>query len=133
MCARLPDQLEKRGPDQPDIKHRGCTHSCFAVFLSLLTFGFVAVVGISALVSHHLVLTDFWAKELCVFFLAFVLAIILHIIADSLTTRKVKMLWPDTQSVGLGLFSNGTPGEYLVLWGYIFLTGVLVGVGVFGF
>lgn len=133
MSARLPDQLEQRGENQPPIKHRGFTHSCFLIFLLLLFSGGLCTVLTSLLAARHLMLTDFWAKELSAFLLAFVFAFILHIVADSMTTRGVKVMWPDTTYYGLSLFSNGTPGEYLVLWSSIFLTGALVALGIFGF
>ena len=132
-CARLPDQLERRPPGMPGPKHRGFTHSCCLVIFMIGFFVALVSFGLSWLTMRRVVLSDFWVKELCACLLAVLLAIVLHIIADSLTKRKVKVMWPDETPVGLGLFSNGTAGEYAVLWGYIFLTGALVALGILAF
>lgn len=134
-CARLPDQMERRGDEQPALKHRGFTHSCLLLFLLVLSFSGLSLGVTHWLATRHLVLTDFWARECSAGFLAIVLACLLHMVADSMTTRGIRAMWPDENFYKLPgpRFSNGRPGEYLVLWGYIFLTGVLVGLGIFGF
>ena len=95
--------------------------------------GIVAIVSSVWLASKHILLSTPIVEEVWAGVLGVILAIVLHIVADSLTTRKVPMMWPDKTPVGLGLFSNKTPGEYIVLWSYIFLTGALVALGVVGF
>ncbi len=134
--ARWPDTLElRRDPEtgkQVRRDHRGCTHSCFFVFFLIFIALFVATVGIPYLVSQHIVLPSFLLQEALAAFLGIVVGVLSHIVADSLTTQKVKVLWPDEESYGLGLFSNERPGEYIVLWGFIFLVGVFVGLGWFG-
>jgi len=134
--ARWPDTLElRRDPEtgkQVRRDHRGCTHSCFFVFFLIFIALFAGTAGISYLVSQHIVLPSFLLQEALAAFLGIVIGVVSHIVADSLTTQKVKVLWPDEESYGLGLFSNERPGEYVVLWGFIFLVGVFVGLGWFG-
>lgn len=132
-CARLPDRLEKRPSGEPKPGHRGFTHSCCLVFLLIMIISTIFVVGTTWLVTRHIVVNNFFPEEFWSLAFGFLMGIVSHIIADSLTTRKVRMFWPDKDYIGIGAFSNGKPGEYIVLWGYIFLTGVLVALGIFGF
>jgi LexA-binding, inner membrane-associated putative hydrolase len=132
-CARLPDQMERRPPGEPRPEHRAFTHSCLFIVLMISCFAGLFSLGMSWLAAHHVVLSDFLLQEVFAMFLGIVIAVLSHIIADSMTTRKVKVMWPDNTSIGLGLFNNKSAGEYAVLWIYIFLVGALVALGVFGF
>ncbi|HYU76894.1 MAG TPA: metal-dependent hydrolase [Ktedonobacteraceae bacterium] len=132
-CARLPDQMERRPPGEPRPEHRAFTHSCLFVTIMIVFFAGVFTMGMAWLASHRIVLADFWIQEVFALFQGLVMAVFFHILADSLTTRKVKAMWPDNTSVGLGMFNNKSAGEYIVLWGYIFLVGALVALGIFGF
>ncbi len=139
VCARLPDRLERRRPDSVTgipVKHRGFTHSCLLLFLLIFFFVAICIIVGNYFQQRHLVIESFLIKEIVALFLGMLFAWILHIIADGLTTQGVKILWPDETYYGFlpkpMPFSNGTWPEYIVLWGYIFLTGGLVFLGKFG-
>ncbi len=139
MCARLPDRLERRRLDSTTgipVKHRGFTHSCLLLFLLIFFFVALWVLVGNYSQQRHLMIDPFLIKEIVALFIGMLLAWILHIVADGLTTQGVKVFWPDQTYYGLFpksmRFSNGTWPEYVVLWGYIFLTGGLVFLGKFG-
>jgi membrane-bound metal-dependent hydrolase YbcI (DUF457 family) len=144
-ASRLPDRLEERKEFDPESGrvrtvrrgHRGCTHSC--LFLSMLIVLFVMgfSFGMSYLQQHHLILSTFMLKELFAAFLGLIGGILLHVLADSMTTKGVQVMWPESGQYHsmpeVARFNNGAWQEYAILWGFIFLVGVLVGLGVFGF
>jgi membrane-bound metal-dependent hydrolase YbcI (DUF457 family) len=139
ICARLPDRLERRKPDSVTgipVKHRGFTHSCLILFFLIFFSIALCVLAGNYFQRQHLVIDPFFIKEVAALFLGVLFAWILHIIADSLTTQGVKIFWPDEKYHGLlprsMRFSNGTWPEYIVLWGYIFLTGGLIFLGKLG-
>lgn len=139
ICARLPDRLERRKPDNVTgipVKRRGFTHSCLLLFSLIFFFVALWIFAGNYSQQRHLVMDPFLIKEIVALFLGMLFAWILHIVADSLTTQGVKVFWPDETYYGLlpksMRFSNGTWPEYIVLWGYIFLTGGLVFLGKFG-
>jgi membrane-bound metal-dependent hydrolase YbcI (DUF457 family) len=115
FSARLPDQLERRPPGEPRPEHRAFTHSCFFMAIMLIFFAGLLTMAGDWLASHHVTLGDFWIQEAFALLLGLVVAYFLHILADSLTTKKVKAMWPDNTPVGLGMFNNESPGEYAVL------------------
>ena len=134
--ARWPDALEmKRDRETGKLvrrDHRGCTHSCFFVFFLIFLALFVGTVGIPYLLSLHVSLPAFLIQIALPAFIGVVVGVLSHIFADSLTVKKVKVLWPSEETYGVGLITNEQPGEYIVLWGCIFLVGVCVGLGWFG-
>ncbi|MGH2496557.1 MAG: metal-dependent hydrolase [Ktedonobacteraceae bacterium] len=151
-CARLPDRLERRKRKGAEagtlsnvatlpVKHRGFTHSCFLLFLfiSLVagTATFLEIYFQRHPVELSPVIRVFLGKELFAVFLGIFLAFVLHIIADSLTTQGVKVLWPDETYYGSlprsFRFNNDSWPEYIILWLMIFLVGGLIFAGIFGF
>jgi membrane-bound metal-dependent hydrolase YbcI (DUF457 family) len=144
-AARLPDRLEERkeiDPESGKVRtvrrgHRGCTHSCLFLVLLLALFVIGFTFGMSYLQQHHLLLSAFLLKELFAAFLGLVGGIVLHVLADSMTTRGVQVMWPESGQYHMTpevvRFNNGAWQEYAILWGFIFLVGVLVGLGIFGF
>lgn len=120
--------------------HRGFTHSVLIWILVVSLFGIPYMIFMRYLFVTHMVLTGLQVaavEEGSVLFLALLLGMILHTIADMLTYRGVKVLWPDEQHYGFGprrwRFKNESWREYAVLWGMIFLAGVLFAKGIVGF
>lgn len=135
--ARLPDKMEKReGEDAENIKHRGATHSLFALFVISLLYFLVYAMLIQYYHQYHTSYALPIIQCLTPLGLGVFIGFITHIFADMLTTRGVKVLWPDETSYGLlprsMRFSNKTWGEYLVLWGFIFITGMFFALGIVG-
>ena len=136
-CARLPDALEGR-PSKGrqvglSVKHRGFTHSFFILFILVLAFSFLYISTFGILQQAHLtLLIDVMSSA----FLGLFCAWLLHIVADCLTTRGVRVWWPDSTYHALLprslRFSNGDWQEYVVLWGFIGVTCALVMLGKWG-
>ncbi len=139
QLASLPDRLERRKTGDFGIpgKHRGFTHSCFFLAFLILIGLLVSVFGWQFLVSHHVVLDPEMTKLLTTAGIAVFLAVVMHILADSLTKMGVRAFWPDDTLVGVipkdMRFTNTSAGPSLVLWGMYFIAGALFALGVIGF
>lgn len=128
---------EERGPLQ---SHRGFTHSLLLWMLFAALFGTVYIIFMRYLSVTHIVLTGIQievVEEVIALFLALLLGLFLHSIADMLTRRGVRVLWPDEHHYGFGprswRFKNNSWREYAVVWGMIFLTGILFAKSLVGF
>ncbi len=86
QLASLPDRLERRKTGDFGIpgKHRGFTHSCFFLAFLILVGSLVSVFGWQFLVSHHIVLDPVMTRLLTTAGIAVLLAVLMHILADSL-------------------------------------------------
>src|SRR5450755_2029230 len=139
QLASLPDRLERRKTGDFGIpgKHRGCTHSCFFLAFLILLGAMISVLGWQFLVAHHILLDPVMTRVLTTGAVAFFLAVMMHILADSMTKMGVRALWPDESLMGVlpqdMRFTNTSAGPSLVLWGMYFLAGTLFALGVIGF
>ena len=117
--------------------HRGCTHSCFSIFL-LVTLALAVTVSLPAfLLVRHIVIAPSLLQEGVVILKSIVVGWLLHLFADSLTRAGIPIFWPVTVNVGFPpvsalRFKTGSLLEDVVLWGIIFLVGFGVGSGILG-
>ena len=135
--ASLPDRLERRKAGDMLPKHRGCTHSCLFLLTLLVGGLIVSTFGWIYLLQHHFTVSPEIAKLMTTALVAVFLTIAMHILADSLTTKGVRVFWPDETYVGIlpkdMRFNNDSAGPSVVLWSMYFLAGTLFALGVVGF